>query len=102
MTNEQIAEMVEDIVGEIDYDYYKEIYVYDPEETADRVKELESVAKKHLPSCNRGQVQDMAERLAQNLCVSIMRNHPVDSAVTIMLAVLCADLKELGVQIDET
>ncbi len=51
MTDQQIAKMVEELVGEIDYDYWKETYVpdYMPLEDQQQIQQaLINIAKKYI------------------------------------------------------
>ena len=45
ITSEQLSLMVSDIVKQVDYDIWKEFYVYGEE---DETIELEDIAEKHL------------------------------------------------------
>ena len=46
MSNEEILEMIKDLVSEVDYDYYKEMFVYD--DNPDQIQRLIDIVKKHL------------------------------------------------------
>ena len=50
MNRDEIVEMLKDIVSEIDYDIYKEMFVYDQDE-ADRNHQLDplvAIVEKHI------------------------------------------------------
>lgn len=49
MTDEKILEMIRDLVKRLDYDLYKEMFVYDNDGDYEREKqELVAIVRKHL------------------------------------------------------